>query len=287
MVSKKFTPEQYQQLFERLRKAGVIPLTDPEPTRRRDPVEDAAVPKVLEFFQTRPERVFYMRQVEVHFEDEYFHWITNRAMRDLIATGHIKTETRTLAHGGEAKMIWLAGFRYYKRKANELVGLLNRYSDPNITGAVGLHGETMVLEAFARHRFLMVGRHAQEYEGVKWDFSDHNLDFIFERDGKAYGIEVKNTLAYIDKKDYDIKILMCKHLGLQPVFVVRMMPKIWTFGVQRAGGFGLILKWQLYPWTHKPLAKEVHAITGLPVDAPKSIGDGTFARFMQWHHKQG
>jgi hypothetical protein len=53
-----------------------------------------------------------------------------------------------------------------------------------------------------------------------------------------------------------------------------------------AGGFALIMKYQLYPWTHKELAKRVASELGLPVDAPKALSEGTMHRFLAWHRKQ-
>ena len=56
----------------------------------------------------------------------------------------------------------------------------------------------MVLEGFARSKFVMQGRHTRSFGGKTWERSEQNLDFIFERDGLAYGIEVKNTLGYME-----------------------------------------------------------------------------------------
>jgi hypothetical protein len=78
---------------------------------------------------------------------------------------------------------------------------------------------------------------------------------------------------------------MCKHLDLRPVFVARMLPKGWIKEIVDEGGFALILKYQLYPWTHKELASQVAMELGLPVDAPKALEDGTMKRFMRWHRK--
>ncbi len=163
--------------------------------------------------------------------------------------------------------------------------LVEEYSSPDIGGYLGLHGETMVLEAFARNQFVMIGRNVNDYKGKKWEETDHNLDFIFERDGVAYGLEVKNTLGYMEHEELRIKTKMCQYLGLKPVFVVRMIPKSWIHELNSAGGFGLILKYQLYPWTHKELAKRVSEALQLPVDAPKALHDGTMQRFITWHNK--
>jgi hypothetical protein len=52
-----------------------------------------------------------------------------------------------------------------------------------------------------------------------------------------------------------------------------------------SGGFVLILQYQLYPWTHKELAKRVREDLNLPVDAPRFLAEGTMNRFLKWHSK--
>ena len=49
-----------------------------------DSEEARARARLLAHFVDNPESVFYSRQLEVLFEDEYFHWITNRALRALV-----------------------------------------------------------------------------------------------------------------------------------------------------------------------------------------------------------
>ncbi|MGH9243844.1 MAG: hypothetical protein ACRD29_05920 [Acidimicrobiales bacterium] len=94
---------------------------------------------------------------------------------------------------------------------------------------------------------------------------------------------MKNTLGYMDQREMRVKVRMCEHLGIRPVFVVRMMPKTWIYEVQSAGGFVLVLKWQLYPWTHRELARRVQNELGLPVDSPRALQEGTTQRFVRWH----
>jgi hypothetical protein len=87
-------------------------------------------------------------------------------------------------------------------------------------------------------------------------------------------------------KEFETKVRLCKILDVRPVFVARMLPKTWIHELVEAGGFALILKYQLYPWTHKELAKRVAGELGLPVDAPRALSEGTMQRFMKWHRKQ-
>ncbi len=86
--------------------------------------------------------------------------------------------------------------------------------------------------------------------------------------------------------EFLIKIKLCQRLGIRPVFVVRMILKTWINELNRAGEFALIMKYQLYPWSHHELARRVANELNLPVDAPRAIQEGTMSRFLRWHEKQ-
>jgi hypothetical protein len=180
-------------------------------------------------------------------------------------------------------VIWHRTNRYYRRAATELVRLVEEFSDPNIGRALGQNGELLVLEGFSRRQFVTHGRNTSRYRGRGWQTTEHDLDFIFERDGLVYGVEVKNTLAYMEYKELRTKIDLCDYLGIMPVFVARMLPKSWVNEVRLAGGFSLILEFQLYPLTHQDLARRLRTKLSLPVGTPKALEDGTIDRFRRWH----
>jgi hypothetical protein len=257
-----------------------------EEERRPDPRQGEARVALERVFEENRERVFFSRQLEVQHEDKWFHWVTNRALRELSATGRIQSEVRHLATGSNVHLMWHRGYRYYRRDAARLVRLVEEYADPNIGAAVGLQGESMVLEGFARKQFVMLARNSQAFGAQTWTKTAHDLDFVFERDGSAYGVEVKNTLGYMDHGELKTKLQMCRELGLKPVFAVRMLPKSWVKEIVDAGGFALILKYQLYPWGHRELATRVREQLGLPVDSPRALEDGTMERFVRWHRQQ-
>ena len=260
-------------------------IFDDDPVRSIDEYQVKARTEIEEIFRENNQKVFFSRQIEVWLEDKYIHWISNKAIREMVATRTISSEERGLKTGARIHLLWNPRHRYYRRDAAKVVKLVEEYANPNITGAIGLHGETMVLEGFARHEFVMKGRNAKRFREKEWKSSDHNMDFLFEKDGVAYGIEVKNTLGYMDHREFQLKIRLCKFLGLKPVFVARMLPRTWIQEVVDEGGFALIMKYQLYPWTHKELAKRVADEFDLPVDAPKAIEEGTMERFLKWHRK--
>ena len=136
--------------------------------------------------------------------------------------------------------------------------------------------------ALARAGFMPVAQAVREYKERKWTETEHNLDRVFERDGVAYGAEVKNTLRYIDAKEFSIKLRMCEWLGLRPLFIVRMMPKVYNWTVIKNGGFSLIFEYQLYPFGSEEMARMIRTRLGLPVDCPSAIQVGTVQRLLNW-----
>jgi hypothetical protein len=254
--------------------------------RPTDLVEEQAVDALRAFFEENRERVYSFRQVEIEFESRYFHWITQRALKVLAEDRVVTIEQRTLSYGAPINLVWHKSNRYTRRPINAVLALVEQYSNPSFTAALGNTGELLVSDGFARFGFLQRGRNAREFRGRRWTQTEHNLDFIVERDERVYGIEVKNTLPYIDDKELSIKLKLCSHLEVIPLFVVRAMPAIWTQEVVRRGGFVLQLRYHLYPLSHKALADQVRGELGIPADAPRALYDGTMQRFVSWHEKQ-
>ena len=58
------------------------------------------------FIERHKESVFFSRQLEVQNEDEWYHWITNRALRELVGRGLLRTEVRELQTGGSIHLMW-------------------------------------------------------------------------------------------------------------------------------------------------------------------------------------
>lgn len=118
---------------------------EPSPNVRRkggltDRVEVEAIGRLRQFFDANREKVFSARQIEVRLEDDYFHWITERALRELAEEGSIKLEQRQLAHGAPINFVWHRSNRYTRRPLAELLRLVNEYSHPDFTAALGNTG---------------------------------------------------------------------------------------------------------------------------------------------------
>src|ERR1051326_6258619 len=97
------------------------------PDRGPDPQEQRATEVLRAFFEAHCDVVFTSRQVEVLHEREFFHWVTNRAVQDLVKEGALKSEMRELAFGGSVKVLWHRGYRYPRRVTEKLLRLVNEY----------------------------------------------------------------------------------------------------------------------------------------------------------------
>lgn len=117
---------------------------EPEWEPPRDPKVDQAKEAVLQkLFEPNPDEVFYGRQAEVLLEQEYFHWITTKALLDLVDEGLLRSERLWLDEPGKVPLTIyrLPKNRYWRRRANRVLKLVRRYSDHRFTRALGRHGE--------------------------------------------------------------------------------------------------------------------------------------------------
>ncbi|MGA9305702.1 MAG: hypothetical protein WBW31_09915 [Candidatus Sulfotelmatobacter sp.] len=260
-------------------------IRDEDGGQARDPVVDQAKDKIRVFFGEERASVFYKQQLEVIFEADYFHWVTSRALSELAAEGHIAVEREVLPGTGNITFYHAISHRYWRRQAQEVIALVERFSAPAFTAGLGAQGELMVDAALPSVGFLPTARKVRSYGGKDWKATEHDLDRIYERDGIAYGAEIKNTLKYIPRNELTVKLKMCRHLGLRPLFIVRMAAKSYIEEVRLEGGFTLVFKFQLYPFGQKPFADTVRESLRLPVDCPARIAEGTVQRFLKWHLK--
>lgn len=257
-----------------------------EPERPRDrKVDEAKVRLLDEFFPGGGTDVYYGRQLEVWLEKEFFHWITRKALAELRQERRIEFRAeKTKLH--QAHFYWPRRHRYARRQIKGMVELIDEFSEPTFTRAVGHHAEMLLDSSLAYTDFQVRAQNVKSWRGVRWTETNHDLDRVIEADGRAYGVEIKNQLGYIDQTEFQVKLRMCEHLGLVPLFVTRMMPANYIYEVDSAGGFSLILGDVLYPLMADPLAKRVRARLRLPVVSVRALADTALARFTNWHVRQ-
>jgi hypothetical protein len=259
---------------------------DHRPGPEDDPAVQELEPKLVAYFEAHPEKVYYESQLAVHFEKDYFHWVTVRALKDLRESGKIGSELQELTPKIPLRFYFHNRNRYWKRRAGDIRKLVRQFSDQAFTSALGVQGELLIDSGLPRVGFQPMGQNVRSWLGRTWPTTGHDLDRVFVRDGIAYGAEIKNRLGYIPQQEFIAKLQMCRALELTPLFIARMMPKTYIEDVRRAGGFSLLMKYQFYPVSHRALALKVRSELELPVDCPVRLQDTTLLRFLRWHEQK-
>jgi len=92
-------------------------------------------------------------------------------------------------------------------------------------------------------------------------------------------------MAYIPHPELRIKLDVCDHLDLTPLFIMRFAPKSYVEETRNRGGFAILFKYQLLPHGSQATARRLRERLRLPVDCPVRVQDGTIIRFLNWHLK--
>lgn len=254
----------------------------------RDVKIDEAREELLKFFDENADRVYYLKQLEVFFEKKpftFYHWITAKAVNELIEDGLLNKEEVPLGKGTNVKFIFNKKLRYYKMPIRKSIIIIRQYSNPTIAMACGQQAEVLFFNALTNKGFLSKGQHVNEHGSKKWTETDHDLDFIIERDNIVYGCEVKNKWAYIEREELEVKLEICKYLNIKPLFIMRQSPKNYNWEIIQGGGYTMIFETQIYPFGQKSLVEKIKEVLSLPADCPRAIPEGIIDRFLRWHNR--
>ena len=245
---------------------------------RKDPAVKHAAATLKNHFTDRsgkPIRTpYYKTHLQVLYENDYFPWVVSDAIRILVEDGFL-TEVRKPDIIRLPKqlpyirdIVFVANAQAYadnptlvKTHALNTARLVNHYSNPKISKALGDHLEGLVRAELRALGFTIAAVHTNQYREQRWTDTEHDLDIIAEHKSSRLnlGVEVKNTLDLTEPSEIDTKIDICNFHGLTPVFAVRWM-KPYIDCIRNQGGFSIVFKTQIYPpgfeeWTKKLFAK--------------------------------
>jgi len=264
---------------------------EPEPETaeiRKDPAVEAAKGDIRVLFTEKPNSIAYVKQLQVWFERKYFHWVTGFAIRDLLDEGFLSSDLEFFADPARLslKFIYKKGNRYRERPKKVIARIVRKYSEPMIARAAGMQAQTLFLAALLKRGFSFKGENTREFGEKKWIETNHDLDFVLERDGMKYGFEVKNRLEYIEREELLLKVRLCKSIGLIPVFVMRASPKTYNNAIINEGGYSWIFESQIYPPGQEQLVTEINSTLRIPAVCSVSIPEGMVHRFEKWHRRK-
>lgn len=241
-------------------------------------------PKVLEaktalkkhFVNVKGEPVrtpYYHHQLQVLYEDDFFEWVLTHALQQLEKEGFLTSlnaedipEFKSLRNVSRIKFYANAEAmkneeeeKRMKTHAINTAKLVEKYSDSKNSDALGKQLESLVKHELRASQFEVLGIHTNEYNRERWTRTNHNLDIIARKRDTDFviGVEVKNTLDIIEPSEIDIKIDICAHLGIVPVFAVRWI-KPYLDCIRRQHGFSWMFKTQIFPYGFEDFTQELY-----------------------------
>lgn len=228
---------------------------------------------------------FHKRALQVLFEEDYPHDFTLKAVQALKQEGFLKQRSIRI-DSTEVHFLHRYNLRYVVRLMKQPADLIRQYSDYRISKATGDYAEMLFGFMFRLNGFKIVARNVSEYDGTKWiKTQKYDLDFIIERDGITYGVEIKNTFDYMPPKEFQAKLEICKRFDIVPLFPLRC-PSDPQFEVMRdVGGRALMFKSRIFPPGQEQLVHDIWNFIRLPVTVWKELPRGIEKRFIDFHNQ--
>jgi len=258
-----------------------------------DPQILKATPLIQSLFQDkyrRPrKRIYYIGQLQVLLEDDFFPWIVYNALMRLIQQRDLKQQIAPTRYADKVTFIYHRKFTktQVSTRIRNTARLIDRYSHPRVAEALGKHLEGLVKAELRAQGFEIISTHTNEYKGRKWQKTNQNLDFIAEHRSQRLniGVEVKNTLSTPEREEIETKIELCQYLNLTPVFAGRWMQPYLKL-IQTKGGFCWIFKTQIYPPGFEALTKTLWTRLRLPVTVRTDLPPKSLRGFDTWVNKK-
>lgn len=231
--------------------------------------------------------LFYKKQIQVIFEDLYPHDVTGKAVNELISDGFLKEEHRTFGKKDNIPIIFVCrkSRRYISSEIKERIKIVEKYSDDELNEGCGKYAELLFNHMFEKNRFKIIDRKAKTYTGKRWKRSKKDLDFIIEKDGCIYGVEVKNTFDYMPQDEFEEKLDMCKYFGILPLFPVRYASPQQHEMMQDVNGLALVFKTRIFTPGNQKLVTEIWNYFHLPVNVWYSILNTVESIFLSYHSR--
>lgn len=251
-----------------------------------------AAETVLKLFTEGELQVAFDREIRYRLEAQFPHDITGEAIRKLKEDRKIKITNIPGRRGtGDMPNIFycLPNSNY-----NSLIPLMHKKLDLSIfitgtSSAMGRHAELAWWRAFKRNNWNIYPtsesdlKGVNEYKGRKSTINN-NIEYVAEKDGIEYGIEVKNGLNYPD--DLYWKFTVATELETIPLIISRWLNPAQVPLIEGLGGTQIVYKDSIYSTTYKSMIEEARTILGTPVIAMDEIDDDYFNRKMQEVHSQ-
>jgi len=236
--------------------------------------------------------VVYDREIRYRLESKYPHDVTKNAIDQLLKEGKIK-KTNVPGRRGAGDMPNV----FYRLPGSDYRRLIQKMREKldlsifiaGVSKEMGRHAEIVWWKAFKKHGWKLipereeeVGRGIREHKG-RVASVNNDIDFVAEKDGVEYGVEIKNGLGYPD--DLYWKFRVAAELNLIPMIIARWLNPAQINLIPKLGGVYIIYKDAIYSTTYKEVIDRIRSILNLPIEARNEIDEEFFKRKVEETHK--
>lgn len=211
--------------------------------------------------------VGFDREMRYRLEKDFFHDVTGYIIRRLNENGQI------LRTGLRGRRIPVVFYRLPETDYTYIIGLmktkvrLSNFLSENSSEA-GYFAQYLWELAFQDLGFEILGRETRMFRGRETRLGG-DLDFIAQKDGLTYGVEVKNSLSYPDDLCWKFRIAV--DLGIIPLFIARWISKTQFYMVHKYGGLVKLYETSIYPRKYSEIIEQCKHALGFPLIALDSI----------------
>ena len=152
------------------------------------------------------------------------------------------------------------------------------YAIFSLSSYAGFYAQGVWLKAFRDVNFDVLGTDVNELEGKRASISG-DIDFVAEKEGVRFGVEVKNGLSY--PTDFKEKFQIAAELGTIPFFVARRLPSSTFYWINERGGLIKIYETAIHAPDFKSKVDECIDILGYPLITLNEISEETKSKLYQ------
>lgn len=239
---------------------------------------------VLALFKEQNIQVAFDCEIRYRLENQFPHDVTGFAIRDL-ETNKLLVKTGLPGRQGASRL----PIQFYKLPDSDykqIIPLMHEklHLETFIIGVayeMGKHAESAWWRAFKRNNWETYPSTEDEPLGIneyqgRTCSTGHDIDFVAQKDGIEYGVEVKNGLNYPD--DLLWKLTVAAELDTVPLIIARWLNPGQVPVISNLGGAGPIYyKDAIYSKTYSDLITQTKQVLGTPIEVRDEVDDNYFA----------
>lgn len=235
----------------------------------------------------KTEKVVYRNEFRYRLEKNYYHSVTDYAVRRLekgkAYNNGLRIE-RTAIPGRKSTVQRTPNvfFKPLKADYSSLVPIMKKKLElstfvSELSSSAGFHAQYLWRDTFVDLGFSIEKEDAKEFEGEKATIGG-DIDFIARKGDLTFGVEVKNSLEY--PNDLAKKVQIAIELKTIPVLVVRRVAWNVYQNLKKYGVLPKIYETSIMGKSYEPIVDECVQILGMPLISLDAITKKTKEHLM-------